>query len=61
MHETWASWNALRKYGLAFMLVGLSETEIRITSEELKLADSGPVSEGAGDESANEKRLETAP
>ena len=43
------------------MLVDLSEMEIRRTSEELKLADSGAVFEGVGDESANERRLETAP
>ena len=58
MHETWVPWNALRKYGLAFTLVGLSETEVRRMSEELKMADSGVVFEGPGDESANEWRLE---
>ena len=48
VHETWVSWNDLRKYGLAFMLVGFIETEARRMSEERKLVDS------------NERRLETA-
>lgn len=60
MHETWASWNALRKYGLTFILVSLIETEVRRMSEEWKLADSGTVIEGAADGSTKERRLKTA-
>ena len=46
-----------RKHGLAIMLMGLVEAEVRRMFEERKSADWTVVFEGTADESTNERRL----